>query len=196
MIWREQKLLLIGLGVLLAANLVFFFTYRVQYQERLSELDAKKAQAQTRLDQARAARVTAERQLAGYRKVQREVQDVYDNRWSTQTARLAAMITEIKRLTVASQLVPQTINFDHSPAGKGGAQFAAATVGMTFTVTGTYQQVRRLINLLELSQQFVIVDRVSLTSSNEGVLTLGLHVRTLFRDTSPPPPGRTAAKTL
>ena len=35
MIWREKRVLLIVLGVLLAANTVFFFTYRVQYKNRL-----------------------------------------------------------------------------------------------------------------------------------------------------------------
>src|SRR5438874_2592741 len=33
MIWREKRILLIVLGLLLAANTVFFFTYRVRYEE-------------------------------------------------------------------------------------------------------------------------------------------------------------------
>jgi Tfp pilus assembly protein PilO len=197
MIWREKQLLLAILGVLLIANLVFFFTYRVQFEERLKEIETRQEQSETRLQQARAARQTTERQVAGYRKVQRDVQDVYNNRWSTQTARLSPLIQEVKRLTVASQLVPQTISFDRTISGtkNTAADLSASTVGITFAVAGTYQQARRLINLLELSQQFVIVDRLLLTSSNEGVLTLNLHVKTLFRDPSAKAPPRTAAQT-
>lgn len=196
MIWRERALLLAVLAVLLVANLVFFFTYRVQYQERVRDLESRKAQSTARLQAAHNARLAAERQLAGYRKLQREVRDVYDNRWSTQTARLSPLITEIKRLTLVSQLIPQTISFDKSTVRTGpSSELAASAVGITFSVTGTYPQVRRLINLLELSQQFVIVDRLMLTGSSEGVLTLNLHVKTLFRDQSAAPP-KSAPQTL
>jgi RNase P/RNase MRP subunit p30 len=54
---------------------------------------------------------------------------------------------------------------------------------MSFTVAGSYQQIRRLINLLELSRQFVIIDRISLTTAQDQMLTLNLHLKTLFRDT-------------
>jgi Tfp pilus assembly protein PilO len=181
MIWREKQLLLAILGVLLAANLVYFFTYRVQFEARLEEYATRAEQSQARLEVATTQRVTAERQLAAYRKVQQDIKDVYDNRWSTEAARLAPLIAEVKRLAVVSQLVPQTYSFSHT----GGVP-EASTVGITFAVQGTYPQVRRLINLLELSQQFVIVDQIALSSGSEGVLTLNLHVKTLFRNMGAP----------
>ena len=58
-------------------------------------------------------------------------------------------------------------------------------LGIAFAVQGTYQPVRRLINLLELSQKFVIIDSVALTSGNDQILTLNLHLKTLFRDGPP-----------
>jgi len=190
MIWREKQLLLVVLGILLIANLLYFFTYRVQFEARLQEYATRAEQSEARLEQAKAARMAAERQLAAYKKVQRDIQDVYDNRWSTEAARLAPLIAEVKRLAVVSQLVPQTYSFSHI----AGAP-EASTVGITFAVQGTYPQVRRLINLLELSQQFVIVDQISLSSGSEGVLTLNLHVKTLFRNTTAPPTPRAANRT-
>jgi hypothetical protein len=60
------------------------------------------------------------------------------------------------------------------------------TVEIAFTVQGTYEQVRRLINLLELSDQFVIIDGISLTSTGtlpgDKTLTLNIRLKTLFRD--------------
>ena len=48
-------------------------------------------------------------------------------------------------------------NSKSDPANEGNT-----TVGVAFTVQGSYEQARQLINLLELSNQFVIIDGVSL----------------------------------
>ena len=65
------------------------------------------------------------------------------------------------------------------------------TVEIAFTVQGTYEQSRRLINLLELSDQFVIIDGIGLASISttnaapgaDKTLTLNIRLKTLFRDT-------------
>jgi len=180
MIWREKQVLLGILAVLLLANLVYFFTYRVQFQARLAEYSDRAHQAEAQLETARSARIASERQLAGYRKVQKDIQDVFNIRWSTQAVRLAPMITEVKKLAVVSQLVPQTYSFTNTTGTDKTGALGASVVGINFTVQGTYPQVRRLINLLELSQQFVIVDQVSL-NGGESILTMNLHLKTLFR---------------
>ena len=193
MIWREKRVLLIVLGLLLLANTVFFFTYRVQYVSRLQDLDSRQEQAQAQLDQARNASITAEQQLAAYKKVQADLQVLYNERWSTPMQRLTALIDEVKRLAAASHLQPPSYAFTTTeskplvgatgPSTKGS--IGTTTVGIAFTVQGTYEQVRRLINLLELSDQFVIIDGISLASDGSGsdkTLTLNIRLKTLFRD--------------
>lgn len=193
MIWREKRVLLIILGLLLAANTIFFFTYRVRYQARLTDLDDRMAQAEGQLEQARSARIRVEQAYRGYKQTEADVAKIYDEYWATQAERLTAMIAEVKRLTVASSLVPTAIGFAESPVkvkiasdrqnrrGKNES-IGATEVGITFGVQGTYEQVRRLINLLELSRQFVIIDQIGLTSSDGQTLQFNLHVKTLFRD--------------
>jgi hypothetical protein len=191
MIWREKRILLIVLGLLLAANAIFFFTYRVQYQTRLNDLDERLATADAQLQSARTARIQAERQYQSYIQIQSDVKEVFDEHWSTEDARLTLMLAEIKRLGNASNLIPNAYTFDRKEveavAGMGTsrahkAEIGATEVGIGFSVEGTYEQVRRLINLLELSRQFVIIDRVSLNANKGAALTLTLHVKTLFRD--------------
>lgn len=196
MIWREKRILLIVLGVLLAANTVFFFTYRVQYQNRLDDLDQRLESAEKALADARAARMATERRIQGYRKTEADIAQVFDQHWSTQSKRFTTLVGEVKTLAEASGLVPMAYAFDrgevkNAPAIAGGRatrgsrardDLGAMEVGMSFNVQGTYEQVRRLINLFELSNQFVIIDRISLTSSDEGRLTLNIHIKTLFRD--------------
>jgi len=194
MIWREKRVLLIILGLLLLANTVFFFTYRVQYVSRLQDFDTRQEQAQAQLDQAHAARIAAEQQLAAYKKVETDLQVLYNERWSTPMQRLTALIDEVKRLAAASHLQPPSYSFTTTeskpiggttsgPPSKGSV--GITTVGIAFTVQGTYEQVRRLINLLELSDQFVIIDGISLASAGteaDKTLTLNIRLKTLFRD--------------
>src|ERR1700686_743013 len=98
MIWREKRILLIVLGLLLLANTIFFFTYRVQYVSRLPDLGARQEQAGARLGEARHARTTAEKRLAAYKKVQSDLQVLYNDRWSTAMQRLTALIDEVRGL--------------------------------------------------------------------------------------------------
>lgn len=191
MIWRERRVLLIILALLLIANAVFFFTYRVQYESRLRDLDARLEDGQRELKAAQTARLTAEQQLRAYAKVRSDVDAVYDQRWATQNERLTQLIAEVKKLAVASSLVPGSYSFSRSAADSmtasdraKAAAPGAAIVGIGFSVQGTYPQARRLINLLELSPQFVIIDQISLTAQQGENLTLTLHLKTLFKDTS------------
>jgi hypothetical protein len=186
-IWREKRILLIVLGVLLAANTIFFFTYRVQYENRLRALDARLDGKKGQLDVARRARIAAEQQLAAYRKVEKDVRQIYDAEWSTQQQRLTPMIREVMRLAAASQLMPKSFSFDRAATKGPKAGRNAVRVGVGFSIEGRYQQVRRLINLLELSDQFMIIDRVGLSSESGDSLNLTIHVKTLFRDTVAPP---------
>jgi len=186
MIWREKRVLLIILGLILLANTIFFFTYRVQYQSRIDALDQRLAQAQGQLDQAKKTRIAAEQTLAGYRAVEKDISVVYDEYWSTEGKRLIEMIGEVKRLAIASSLVPKSYSFDRRQGvGQGDRRdnsVDAVEVGVSFSVAGTYEQARRLINLLELSQQFVIIDQISLSAADGNTLGLNLHIKTLFRE--------------
>lgn len=194
MIWREKRVLLIVLGILLFANVVFFFTYRVGYQARLTDIDERLAQAEGQLAQTRSARIRAEQQYRSYKQVEADVAKIYNEHWGTQTERLTAMIAEVKRLTVASSLVPRSIGFSEtsievktaSERRIRKAPIGANEVGISFGVTGTYEQVRRLINLLELSRQFVIIDQIGLAAGDGQNLNFNIHVKTLFRDDEQP----------
>ena len=183
--WREKQLLLSVLGVLLAANAFFFFTYRLQYEQRLNDLNDRREQAEQRLNAQHSARLQAEQRLVAYRNISRDVSDIYTRQWATENERLTALITEVRRLAIASELVPKSISYTRDQEKDSRTRTAAETVSITFSVQGTYQQVRRLINLLELSRQFIIINQIALGSSQDQLLTLNLQLKTLFRDTSP-----------
>jgi Tfp pilus assembly protein PilO len=188
MIWRERRVLLLILGLLLAANTIYFFTYRVRYQARLEDREADLTQKEAELEQAHQARLTAERTLQSYNQIEHDVKQVFDEHWSTQTERFTQLVSEVKRLTQASNMVPASVGFsstnvaDADAGKKKKAVIGAHEVAISFGVQGTYEQVRRLINLLELSRQFVIIDRIGLGQHEGQTLLLDLRLKTLFRD--------------
>ena len=190
MIWKEKRILLIVLAVLLLANTMFFFTYRVQYQSRLDTLDERQAEVERELEQAREGRIRAEQTLQSYRKVESDVLSVFNEHWATQPERFTKLFTEVMRLAMASSLEPGSYSFRRGDAKRITAagprqNIGANEVNISFGVEGTYEQVRRLINLLELSRQFVIIQSISLAASEDQVLTLDLQLKTIFRDEQP-----------
>jgi hypothetical protein len=195
MIWRERRVLLLILAVLLLGNIVFFLTYRVQYQSRLDDMNERLAQAEGQLAKSRQARTHADAQLQAYKKVERDVTEVFDQHWSTRPRRLTALIGEIKRLADASNAVPHAYSFGHSTpeseqkastGSRRSTSVGAEEVTINFSVDASYDQARRMINLIELSQQFMIIDSVSLSAGDQNRLTLNLRVKTLFRDEQQP----------
>jgi hypothetical protein len=190
MMWREHRISLIVIGILLLGNVFFFFTYRVQYQSRLSDLETRLKDSQRRLQEAQRSRRTAEQQLASYDKVRADLQNLYDEQWSTQSRRFTLLFEEVKRLATASHFDPRSFNFSRTESTQSVNKetgIGSTAVSVSFTVQGTYEQVRRLINLLELSRQFIIIDGLGLAGGSDAKgLTMNIRLKTLFRD--PPVP--------
>lgn len=196
MIWREKRILLLILAALLIGNVVFFLTYRVQYQSRLDEMDQRLEQAEGQLASTRRGRAEADAQLQSYKKVERDITAVFDDHWSTRPRRLTLLIAELKRLADASNAIPKTYSFGEdkelkasvATGGKRGREVAigANEVSISYSVDASYDQVRRMINLLELSNQFVIIEGVSLSSADQNKLNLTLKLKTVFRDEQAP----------
>jgi hypothetical protein len=185
MMWREHRVPLVIIAVLLLGNIFFFFTYRVQYQARLRDLETRQEQAQARLAEAQRTRMSAEAQLAAYDKVRHDLQMLYDERWSTQAKRFTRLFEEVKKLATASHFDPRSFSFGRSalaqtvkePSGESNT-----VVSVTFGVQGSYEQVRQLINLLELSDQFVIIDGIGLSGNDPKLLNMNIRLKTMFRE--------------
>jgi hypothetical protein len=202
MIWREKRVWLIALALALLADVFVFVTYRVQFQKRIDDVNERQKEATLRLSQAEAARLSAQDTYRRYLKVQSDLEALYDTKWATQDERLIPWINEVKRLAEASQLVPKVLNFtkdeakdkdSDSTAASKGKSVAAKTVTISYSVEGNYQQVRRLLNALELSDQFVIIDTLSVTGgATPNALTVNLRLKTLFREPEPGAPQRPA----
>jgi hypothetical protein len=99
-------------------------------------------------------------------------------RFSTRSERLTNISAEVERLARQAGLDPRSLT---SP------ELDVAELGLTkrsfiFSVNGTYVELRRFINLLELSPSFLTLEEVKLSGGGEGgeELQISLRLSTLF----------------
>lgn len=177
--WNERRAWILAIGALLILNTIFFFTYRVRYEQRVDEAHARLDSAKEQLSIAKARRVDYESQLAAHKAMVGTIATVYDSWWSTPELRLTKLIVEIKGYVSKCGLTLQNVSYSKSDAGQEGG---ATTMEIDFAVQGSYEQLRQLINLLELSDQFIIIDSVAFAGDQaDGSIALNLRLRTLFK---------------
>ncbi|MGK2859232.1 MAG: GspMb/PilO family protein [Thermoanaerobaculia bacterium] len=178
-IWRERRWWILAIGILLTLNTIFFFTYRVRYEQRVDEAHARLDQSKKQLAVATARRTDYQSQLDAHKKLLATISTVYDDWWSTPEKRLTAVIVEVRSLVEKSGLALQALNFSQNETNDGSG---TTTVDISFTVRGNYMQLRQVVNLLELSDQFVIIDAISFAGDQQdGTIGLNLRLRTLFK---------------
>ena len=125
--------------------------------------------AKAALQKARSERVHAEQTISGFREIERDIRMIYDDHWSTPERRLTQLLLELRAMENRSRLVPQMTSFAMTETTK---EFGTREMGIQFTVMGTYAQIRQLINLIELSPHFVVIDSISLTVNASGAVRL------------------------
>jgi Tfp pilus assembly protein PilO len=177
-IWREKRNWFIALGLLLALNVFVFFTYRVRQQARIDELQTKRDGLEKTLFEVKGQRLDKQRQLDGYGRMVKDVEHIYDDIWSSSDKRLTSVLTELYRLAQKSNLTVQSYSYNFESADK---EKRTTTMSVTYGVKGSYSQVRQLINLLENSDQFLLIDQIALSGEVAASdIQLRLTIRTLF----------------
>lgn len=107
------------------------------------------------------------------------IDSFYEGRLGTQAERLTGVIAEIKQLASTAGLEPTTISYASTPIEEQGV----VRRSLSFSVSGKYLDLRRLVNLLELSSSFVTLDRIGLSEdSGKGNLRIQLELSALFAD--------------
>ena len=102
---------------------------------------------------------------------------LYREGFSTEAERLTRLITEVKRLGQRAGLKPESINYPEQQLD----DYGLVRMSLVFGVQGTYPQLRMLVNLLEHSDLFLVLERVGLNGSDaSGTLSISLELSTLF----------------
>lgn len=181
MIWREKRWLLIALGVFFLANLLFFVTYRIRFEQRVNDLDGRREHVERQLVEARAQRQIAEQDLQSFRQIEKAIDMVYNEWWATPQERLVPLLNEMRELARRSNLRPQSTSYAEAEISQTRGDASSLTI--SFAVTGNYEQVRRLINMIEHSDEFVVIESIGLSGNptDSSRLVLTLELKTFFR---------------
>lgn len=176
--WRRFPRLWVPAAVVCVLNLGFLTAYRLVLAEEaelgLGLLDRRVEE----LEDVTRLRQQLEELAAAARATEDGLADFYDKRLSTEEMMLTKIIAEVKTLAKRAGLVPAAIAYEVDSIERQNL----IQRGLVFGVEGTYPQLRRLVNFLELSESFLTLDEISLRGSDQvdGPLAINLKISTLF----------------
>jgi len=194
-IWRQRLWIWVPALVFFLANAGAFAVYKLGYAGRVKSLEETLEDQGRRLKDLTDRRRQMEGMLAGVRTNEQQVVQLYAERLSTRSRRLTGITAEVKDLAKKSGLVPKALSYPEEDIEK----FGLIKRSFVFSVEGTYADLRKFINLLEVSRSFISLDEVQVAGSTVGPeLRIDLSLSTLFAkdadDTGAPlAPGAAAA---
>jgi Tfp pilus assembly protein PilO len=193
-IWRQRLWVWVPALAFFLLNAGAFAVYKLGYAGRVESLQETLDAQERRLRELAAQRRQMESMLARVRTNEQQVEQLYEERLSTRSRRLTGVTAEVKELARKSGLVPRAISYPEEDI----EDFDLIKRSFVFSVEGTYVELRKFINLLEVSRSFLSLDEVRLDGNPEGPeLNIDLKLSTLFakdsEDAGAPPASSGAA---
>jgi len=187
-IWRERAWVWVPAMLFFVANLILLSTYKLRYSGQVQSLDERLHQQETRgkeLDRQRQELLAMLNQL---QLNDAAVHQLYDERFSTRRRRLVGVSAEVQEMAAKAGLQPKAISYPEEEI----QDYDLIKRSFVFTVQGTYANLRRFVQQLELSRSFLTLEEVAVTGDPDGPgLRMDLSLSTLFaRD--PADPGSSA----
>lgn len=189
-IWRQRLWIWVPALVFFLANATAFTVYRFGFADRVQSLEEDLDREQKELAPLAARRQELERLLARSRRNQQEIARLYSESFATRSQRLTGITAEVKSLARKAGLDPQTLSYPEQAI----EEYGLVKRSFAFPVEGTYLELRRFINLLELSSSFLTLEEIQLSGGGEedgAELRMTLRLSTLFalEAGEAPPPG-------
>jgi Tfp pilus assembly protein PilO len=184
--WRARAGVFLVLGLLLLANAVVLVTYRIFYDARFHALSETRDELTKRRDAARNATtkvLETERRLA---ELQKDLEVFHKDVLGARKERLAALIENVYALTGKAGFSPSQIGFAED------AVPGAERLSLSFSIQGTYKDVKKLLHAFESDPGFLVLEQVGVgTDDNQpDVLRIALSVAHYFRSDVPSAPRR------
>lgn len=164
--------------VLLLLNLAAWGFYRVALADEADLGKSRISRGEDRLAALRAENERIAEYLARAEGNESGLGEFYGLRLAREEQALTKTIAEIKELSRRAGLDPAQISYEKEPFEDEGL----LRWSLVFGVDGTYQELRQLINFLELTDSFLILERVELRGDDDGSpnLQIDLGIATLF----------------
>jgi Tfp pilus assembly protein PilO len=177
-IWRQRLWVWLPALLFFLLNAGAFAVYKLGYAGRVESLQETLGAQEKTLADLKAKQREAQTMLARVRTNEQQVEQLYADRLSTRSRRLTGVTAEVKELARKAGLEPRSLSYPEEVI----EEFGLIKRSFVFTVEGTYVELRKFINLLEVSRSFLSVDEATVASNaSEGPeLRVDLKISTLF----------------
>jgi type IV pilus assembly protein PilO len=182
-LWRRRLAFWLPALAFFLVNLVALAVYPVRFAGRAEVTAAELDEARAELGALADERRDLEAEVATIGRTRVAVASLYADRFSTESRRLTRVIAEVKELASRSGLSPSTVSYPQEPLEDYGLRRRS----FVFSVQGSYPDLRKFINLLELSDTFLTLEQVGLSTASGGVLSIQVRISTLFANDERPP---------
>ncbi|HKV12523.1 MAG TPA: type 4a pilus biogenesis protein PilO [Thermoanaerobaculia bacterium] len=195
-IWRQRLWVWLPALLFFAANAVAFAIY-LGYAGRVERLNEQLESQDKEVTRLTAKRKELETLVNRVRTNGEQVERLYSERFAPRSQRLTSISAEVYDLARKAGLSPQAISSPEEEI----EEYGLIKRSYIFTVEGTYSELRKFINLLELSKSFLTLEGVTLSGGDEdqegSELRMDLNLSTLFTrepgDELPPAPAAVAS---
>jgi hypothetical protein len=173
---RKKTLIQVVLGAIVLADLVLLgINWNLMASPRSPQTELKLLARQHALLAADVAR--AQKIRENLPAVQKESDEFFRDQFRPAGTGYSALEDDLGVLARTAGLRTEGLSFRQQPADKAGV----SEIQISTTVDGDYPSVVRFIDSLERSQNFYILDTLSLAPGSAGGLKLNLQLRTFFR---------------
>jgi hypothetical protein len=163
-IWRQRLWVWVPALVFFLANATAYTVYRFGFADRVASLRQDLKDERERLDPLVARKKKLEGLLARSASNEVEIRKLYSETFATRKQRLTEITTEVKTLARKAGLDPKSLTYPEQKIQRYGL----IKRSFVFSVEGNYLELRKLINLLELSDSFLTLEEVTLSEGTAG----------------------------
>jgi hypothetical protein len=163
-IWRQRLWVWVPALVFFLANATAYTVYRFGFADRVASLRQDLKDEKQKLDPLSARKRKLEGLLALSERNEVEIRKLYADTFATRKQRLTEITAEVKTLARKAGLDPRSLSYPETKIQRYGL----IKRSFIFQVEGSYLELRKLINLLELSDSFLTLEEVTLSEGNAG----------------------------
>jgi Tfp pilus assembly protein PilO len=150
-------------------------TYRAIYAGRLAALRAQISSEEKDLERLGSERADLDALVDRARAGKTGIETLYEDTFSTERERFTSVLREVRELAERSGLRVESFSYPTEAI----EDFGLIERQIVFNVEGSYDQLRRFVNFMELADNFVVLRNVDASEGRSG-LRIHLELSTLF----------------
>lgn len=157
-VWRHKPALWAVPLAVVVVNLLALLLFQTAFAGRVDALKRSYDRQAERFERLRAESGRAENFVAQLEAQEQAGELLYGEYFATEGERFIGAVRKVRGLAREAGMDPKTFSYPKDQV----ESYGLVRRGLNFPVTGTYEQLRRFMNLLELTDEFVTLEEVQL----------------------------------